>query len=402
MTHADLIRSAYPRVLAKVLAYTRRLPDAEDAVQEAVARALAAWPASGAPDAPEAWLYTVAVNAHRDRARAARWERPEVDGGPEAGVAPREAAWRDELLRLVFACCDPALAPGEGAALCLATVLGLSNREVAAAFGVAPRSMEQRLARARRRLRELPPRDGVAAEDAPARLDAVLRAIYLLFNEGYWAIEGESPIRADLCRLAIGLAESIADAFPDEPEVVGLLALVVLHDARRPARLDAAGQPIPLPDQDRTRWNGAQVARGLALADRLVLRGPFSHEAAISAVHARAARAHDTDWERIASLYGSLERIRPTPAVRVNRAFAEGRARGPAAGLALLDGSEGDYPYAHAVRGALLAEAGRVAEARESWLAARAVARNAAERAQIDAKLAALRPDATTRPPRAP
>ncbi len=405
MSDAALLRPLYPRVLARVLAFTRSLPDAEDATQEAVTRALASWPERGTPDSPEAWLVTVATNVHRDRLRKGRWENPQQDAletlaqmSPWVRIAvgdPEIArGWKDELLRLLFACCHPALDEGESAALCLSTIVGLSTREIAAAFVVAPRTMEQRLTRARRRLRERGDADGVPPEASRDRLDAVLRAIHLLFNEGWWSTDAQAPIRSELCRLAIGLAHSVVDAFPDEPEAAGLLALLLLHDARRGARQGPSGDPIPLPEQDRSRWDRAAIERGVALLRSALARAPagaYRLEAAISAVHCEAARAEDTDWTEIARLYALLERVRPSAAVRINRAFAVARAEGPAAGLALLgDPALAAYPYIYLVRGSLYAELGDVEAARTDLLEARRLARNDAERRQVEARLAVL------------
>ena len=401
---AEVLRRAYPRVLARTLAFVRSLPEAEDAVQEAVARALTSWD-RGMPEAPEAWLSTVAANVHRDRIRKGRWEAPEHDAletlaqmSPWVRIAVGEheiaRGWKDELLRLVFACCHPALPPGESAALCLATIVGMSTREVALAFVVEPRTMEQRLTRARRRLRERGDPEGTTPERSQDRLPAVLVVVHLLFNEGYWSSDDAAPVRGDLCRLAIGLARSLADTFGDAPEVLGLLALLRLHDARREART-ADGEAVPLPEQDRGRWDRGAIEEARTLLERaleLGRPGPMQLEAAISAVHCEAETAADTDWPRIAALYEQLELVRPTPAVRINRAFAVARAEGAAAGLALLDATmdvDRD-PYIHLVRGTLLAEAGQTEAARTSLVAARDVARNATERAQIEARLAAL------------
>lgn len=407
-TPADTLRRLYPQVLAKTLGLARSLPDAEDAVQEAVARALATWPVQGPPEVPEAWLVTVARNTFRDHARRAAREPPHEDallvltqmspwvrmavGEPE--IAP---GWKDELLRLLFACCHPALEVGESAALALATIVGLSTKEIATAFVVTPRTMEQRLTRARQRLRERGDPDGTDPGGSLDRLDAVLQTIVLLFNEGYWSTDDDAPIRAELCRLAIGLAHSVCDAFAAEPEAIGLLALLRLHDARRSGRHDAAGVPIPLPEQDRTRWDHDAIAAGTALLDRALLLGrpgPFQIEAAISALHCRATSADATPWTEIAMLYAALERFRPTPAVRVNRAFAVGRAHGPSAGLELLEDRGGPdvrgYPYVHLVRGTLLEELGRTDEARAALALARDAARNVAERMQIELRLAKL------------
>jgi RNA polymerase sigma-70 factor, ECF subfamily len=400
----DILRRSYPRVLARTMRLTRSLPDAEDAVQEAVVRALETWPERGHPDSPEAWLITVARNAHRDRARRAA--REDLHGEPlevlaqmspwvRVAVAEPEVVreWKDDLLRVLFACCHPSLECGESAALALSTVIGLSTSEIAAAFVVAPRTMEQRLTRARRRLRERGDAVGAAPEASLDRLDAVMQAIALLFNEGYWSSDDDAPIRAELCRLAIGLGHSLLAAFPAEPEVAGLLALMKLHDARRDARFNANGSPVPLPEQDRSRWDQEGIASATALLERALSvgkPGAFQVEAAISSIHCHAPTAASTDWSEIAALYAVLERFRPTPAVRVNRAFAVGQSEGPNRGLALLE--EGmdvsAYPYVYLVRGALLEELGRNEEARVAFALAHQHARNAAERAQIASRLA--------------
>ncbi|NUP07431.1 MAG: sigma-70 family RNA polymerase sigma factor [Polyangiaceae bacterium] len=401
---AEEMRRLYPSVLAKTFALTRNLPDAEDAVQEAVERALRCWPVDGRPDSPEAWLVTVAANRHRDRIRSSLREERRADAlallanaSPWVRIAVGEAevarGWKDDLLRLLVACCHPALEPGEGAALALSTIVGLSVEEIARAFVVAPRTMEQRLTRARKRLRERGDADGASPEDATDRMAAVLRVVHLLFNEGYWSGADGPPIRADLCRLAIGLARSIADAFPKSAEAAGLLALLLLHDARRGARMSDDGAPVPLPVQDRSRWDHAAIQDATRLLERTLERrdpGPYQIEAAISAVHCRAPTADSTDWHEIASLYALLESHRPTPSVRVNRAFAVGRAFGAARGLALLDEMPtdvGPFPYSHLVRGTLLDELGRLDEARISLGLALEQARNEHEATQIQARL---------------
>jgi RNA polymerase sigma-70 factor (ECF subfamily) len=406
---ADVLRSSYPKVLAKTMRFTRSLPDAEDAVQEAVVRALETWPSRGRPESAEAWLVTVARNVHRDRTRRAA--REELTGEPLEVLAQMSPwvrvaigepevvrAWKDDLLRLLFACCDPSLEPGESAALALSTMIGMSTSELATAFVVAPRTMEQRLARARRRLKARGHVDDARAPEAMLdRLDAVLTAIALLFNEGYWSTQDEHPIRVELCRLAIGLGNSLLDVFPREPEIAGLLALMKLHDARRDGRFNPHGAPIPLPEQDRSRWDRAAIEAATVLLDRALSAkrpGPFQIEAAISAVHCRATTADQTEWREIADLYALLETFRPTAAVRVNRVFAVGQADGPAAGLSLLEDGAGPdvtgYPYVHLVRGALLEDLGRHDEARHALRRAREGARNAAEREQIDRRLSAL------------
>jgi RNA polymerase sigma-70 factor, ECF subfamily len=413
VAQADAIRRVYPGVLGKLLGFAGSLADAEDAVHDAIERALSSWTTSGLPDSPEAWLVTVAQNAHRDRQRRARRTESHGDAvdvlaqlSPWARIAVADPevlrGFKDELLRLLFACCHPALEDGESAALALATVVGLSNDEIARAFVVAPRSMEQRLTRARKRLREKGDVEGTTPERGLRRLPAVLRTIHLLFNEGYWSGDDESSIRADLCRLAIGLARSLVETYPREPEAAGLLSLLLLHDARRDARLDEHGAPVPLPEQDRTRWDGAAIAQATALLDRALAAeapGPYQTEAAIAAVHSRAGTADATEWGEIASLYALLEGFRPTPAVRVNRAFAVGKAKGPAAGLELLARADIDarsYPYVHLVRGALYADAGETEGAVASLKEAAQCARNEDERRQIEARISRLLPGASS------
>jgi len=406
--NAKLVRQLYPRVLAKTLALTRSLPDAEDAVQDAVERALATWPRDGEPDSPEAWLVTVATNCHRDRMRhAQRVERHRdavmalAEMSPCACTAIGDAAiargWKDELLALVFACCHPALDEGESAALALATVIGLSTSEIAAAFLVAPRTMEQRLTRARQRLRERGDPEGTLPERAHDRLDAVLRTLQLLFNEGYWSTSDDAPIRADLCRLALGLARSLQATYPEAMEVTGLLCMMQLHDARRAARLDEHGEPIPLPEQDRSRWDIGAIAEAAIMLEHALAAGPagpFLIEAAISALHSRAESAETTDWEQIAALYALLEPLRPTLAVRVNRVVAVSKAHDPATALELLDRHDhfdvAAYPYTPLVRGVLLADLGRIEEAKTELQRAERVARNAHEARQIRSRIQRL------------
>jgi RNA polymerase sigma-70 factor (ECF subfamily) len=402
---ASALRSAYPRALARVLAFTRNLVEAEDALHDAIEAAVASWRTDGMPDSPEAWLVAVARNRHRDRLRHARHVADHAADAlarlSEASPwsADRAAGWDDELLGLVFTACDPLLEEGEAAALTLATVIGLSVGEIAAAFLVAPRSMEQRLTRARLRLRERRGELHLAPPGpTPERLDAALRVIHLIYTEGHWASGGEPAIRGELCQLALGLAGSLARLHPDEGEATGLLALLSLHEARRAARLDAEGRPVKLPDQDRSRWDAEAIRGACALLGRTLARGrpgPFQLEAAIAAVHCEAASAEATDWRQIAELYRLLEVARPSPVVRVNRAFAVARAEGPAAGLALLP--DGDalpaglrYPYAELVRGVFLSELGRVPEAIAALEAAARKTDNPHERQEIARRLATL------------
>jgi RNA polymerase sigma-70 factor (ECF subfamily) len=258
--------------------------------------------------------------------------------------------------------------------------------------------MEQRLTRARTRLREQGECEQPRAEQALDRLGAVLTTLHLLFNEGYRSNDDGAPIRGDLCLLAIGLARSLREALPEQPEVGGLLALFLLHEARRPARLDSDGVPAPLPDQDRTRWDRVLIEEGTAELERSLSAAqpePFQTEAAISAIHCRALTAAETDWKEIAALYALLERMRPTLAVRINRAFALSRVDGPSAGLALLDSTPelatDGHPYSHLVRGVLLDELGQRSAAVAALDRAKREARNAAEAAQIEQRLRRLR-----------
>jgi RNA polymerase sigma-70 factor (ECF subfamily) len=302
--------------------------------------------------------------------------------------------WKDDLLRVLFACCNPVLETGESAALALATVLGLSNAEIAQAFLVSPRAMEQRLVRARRRLRERGDYTSPSPEQAGDRLDAALCALHLLFNEGYWSAENEAPIRRDLCRLALGLARSLHEVWRGSPEVGGLLALMLFHEARLPTRIDPHGVPVPLPEQDRTRWDRSIIEEATTILRRSLAAGhpgPFQLEAAISAVHCEAPTADATDWAQIAELYALLERIRPTAVVRINRAFAVSRVDGPDAGLALLDEADRDEPYFALVRGVLYGESGRSDDAIAELERARSGARNVHEKTQIAARIERIR-----------
>lgn len=401
-----LLRRAYAPVLGRVARATRDLVAAEDAVQQALLRAVETWPERGAPDVPEAWLVHVATNIHRDGLRARR-RRDRREAALEALAArcPWSAStaiegWRDDSIRLLFTCCDPRIGPEEQAALALATVAGLTTSEIARAFLVKPDAMERRLGRARSRLRgrsegyEVP-----APEEAPARLAAALATIHLVFAEGHWASGDDAPIRGDLTGLALRMARALHAILPRAPDVAGLLALLLLHAARAPARLDGEGNPIPLDRQDRSRWDSATIDEACGLLREALERGPagpYAIEAAIAAVHCSARRAEDTDWPQIELLYAALERLRPDPVVRVNRAFAAGLAHGPAAGLALLDEvadhpALAGYPYAHLVRGALLVEAGDAARGIEALERARDLSRSRFERAQIEERIAAAR-----------
>ena len=409
MTVAEALRAAYPKALSRVLRRLRDLPASEDAVQEAVARALERWPEDGIPDAPAAWLTTVAQNHHTDGLRKHQTRDHYQDVLSELATRapfserlvsePEAARWDDDMLRLVFTCCDPLLSLEEQTALSLATVAGLTTEEIARAFLVAPRTMEQRLTRARRRLKERRGRYEVPAPElAPERLDAALAAIHFLFNEGYWSAASDDPIRADVTNVALSLASSLDTLLPSHPEVRGLLALLLLHAGRMPARLGDDGQPLSLEQQDRSRWHSETIDEACALLREALDRrrpGPYQIEAAIAAVHCSSPSAEATDWREIAVLYESLEKYRASPIVRVNRAFAVGRAHGAKAGLALLEEvmdhpALETYPYAHLVRGVLCEELGETEEARASLERASEFATSAAEREQIEARLARI------------
>ena len=398
---------------AAVAAVTRQVGDlevAEDAVQDACAAALAQWPAEGLPASPRGWLIGTARHKALDRLRrdrrradkeaeAMREEAGAMGGAAGAmggAAAPRAAsgwaAGTDDELALIFTCCHPALDPAARVALTLRSVCGLSTAEIAAGFCVPEATMAQRLVRAKRKIRQA----GIAFRvpgpgDLPARLGAVLRVVYLVFTEGHLATGGGALIRGDLCDQAIRLARALAALLPGEPEVLGLLALLLLTDARREARLSPAGDPVLLAEQDRSRWDAALVAEGEALVER-ALRGnrpgPYQIQAAIAACHSGAATAADTDWREIALLYGELIACEPSPMAEANRAVAVAMSEGPAAGLVILDTVAGDarlarWPQLHIARAELLRRLGRRAEAVAAYRAAIALDPPAPERAYL-------------------
>jgi RNA polymerase sigma-70 factor (ECF subfamily) len=382
-----------------LLRYFRDLDLAEEAYQEACLRALRTWPQNGPPRDPASWLIFVGRNAALDDVRRRARQRPLPDepeisdlDDAESRLAERldSHQYRDDVLRLLFICCHPDLPATQQIALALRIVCGLSVRQIALAFLVSEAAMEQRITRAKARVGagDVPFETPSAVERAE-RLAAVAAMLYLLFNEGYSARSEAAARRAELAHEAIRLARLLLHLFPAEPEIMGLLALMMLQWARTPARFDAQGNIVLLEDQDRRLWDGGRIAEGLALIDKAVRHrrpGPYQIQAAIAALHARAATAQDTDWAKIDLLYANLERLQPSPVVTLNRAVAVNKLRGPEAALALIEPLEpklSAYFYFHGVRGALLQQLGRVSEAQQSFGRAITLANSPAEAAHI-------------------
>jgi RNA polymerase sigma-70 factor (ECF subfamily) len=395
-----IFREEHGRVLAALISQFEDFTLAEDVLQDALVKALERWKIDGVPRNPGAWLLTVAKRRAIDRLR--RMAKFEQDGTVlDSLAAPEEEemddAFPDDRLKLMFTCCHPALALEAQVALTLHTLGGLSTQDVARAFLVPVPTMAQRLARARKKIREagipyrVPPADLL-----PERLDALLAVIYLIFNEGYVSTSGDTLIRYELCDEAIRLCRVLVSLLPQSAEVQGLLALMLLHDARREARINAAGELVLLEEQERTRWDREKIQEGVAVLDEalaLYEPGPYQVQAAISALHAQAATARETDWRQIAALYNTLATMNSSIVVEINRAVAAAMAWGAQAGLEMLQRLAGQaddyYPY-HAARADLLRRTRQYKAAAEAYERAVALCGNNTERVYLQKRLAEM------------
>jgi RNA polymerase sigma-70 factor (ECF subfamily) len=403
----DVYRNEWGRIVAALIKHVGDFDLAEESAQEAFAAAVDQWPAAGIPDNPRAWIIQTARHKAIDRIRRRALFSEKLQSMAASGLV-REMEEPDydteeipdDRLRLIFTCCHPALSLEAQVALTLRTLCGLETDEIARAFLVPPVTMAQRLVRAKRKIRDARiPYVLPEIKDMPERLDAVMTAIYLVFNEGYLATRGETLLRAGLCAEAIRLANLVRTLLAPQPpaEVTGLLALMMLHDARRDARLNAAGDLVTLEEQDRSLWKRGKIAEALPLVDEAMASGPgpYALQAAIAAVHCRSASAEETDWREILRLYDLLERGHPSPVVSLNRAVAVAMADGPAAGLALIDALAATndldrYHLLHAARADLLRRMGSATEAAYSYRRALELVTNESERRFLAGRLQRL------------
>ncbi|WP_439370465.1 RNA polymerase sigma factor [Bradyrhizobium sp. DASA03120] len=394
------LTSARPQAVGALLRYFRDLDTAEEAFQNACLRALKSWPQNGPPRDPAAWLIMVGRNVAIDEVRRTRKQQPLPDDDQaisdlddaEGALAERldGSHYRDDILRLMFICCHPQLPATQQIALALRIVSGLTVKQIARAFLVSDAAMEQRITRAKAKVAEAgTPFEAPGAVERAERLAGVAAMIYLIFNEGYSASGDTAEIRKPLCEEAIRLARLLLRLFPSEPEIMGLTALILLQHARSAARFAADGSLILLGDQDRSLWNGAMIAEGLALIDKAMRHrrsGPYQIQAAIAALHARASTPEETDWAQIDLLYGALELVQPSPVVTLNRSVAVSKVRGAQAALDLIEPLApklANYFHFYGVRGAFLMQLGRNDEARTAFDRAIALANTSAEAAHI-------------------
>src|SRR5215472_6705190 len=400
----SVYRADWGRIVATLIKLVGDFDLAEECAQEAFAVAVDQWPTTGIPDIPRAWIIQTARNKAIDRIRRSAVYSEKLESYAKSGFV-RElqepdyetAEIPDDRLRLIFTCCHPALAPEAQIALTLRTLCGLETDEIARAFLVPVATMAQRLVRAKRKIRDAGiPYVVPEMKDMAARLDAVLTVIYLVFNEGYAATRGDKLVRTDLCAEAIRLGKLVRELLQPGPpaEATGLLALMLLHDSRREARLDAEGDLITLEDQDRSRWNHQQIEQALSLVREALVQGPgpFALQSAIAAEQCRVARSGDTDWQRIVLVYDILEQVQPSPVVSLNRAVAVAMAEGPDAGLALIDRLAAskdleNYHLLHAAKADLLRRLGDRAGDGKSYRRALELVTNESERRYLERRL---------------